>query len=147
MLKESTRYFKRNLKNIRFIKFALVGGSGIVVNMGLLYLLTDTFSIPYKLSSVLAIETSILSNFMLNNFWTWEERRNTPFLHRMLRYHISVLISAFFINWIFLVVLTEWFGLYYLISNLIGIALGTLVNFVLNDKWTFRELPRSGEAP
>lgn len=146
LLKAIYLYFKVNLKNVRLIKFVCVGGSGLVVNMGLLYLLTEKLSVPYKVSSIIAIETSILSNFFLNNFWTWQERRGSAFFQRMLRYHISVLISAFLINWIFLVLFTEWFGLYYLVSNFIGIALGTLANFILNDKWTFKESPDSGKA-
>jgi dolichol-phosphate mannosyltransferase len=132
-------YIKSNILNPRILKFATVGLSGVGVNMGMLFLLTEYLHIPYLISSILAIEISILSNFFLNDIWTWRDRIKKKYLHRLIQYHISVGVTAIFINWLILLILTEFFGLYYLISNLIGIALGTFANYILNDIWTFRQ--------
>ncbi len=43
------------------------------------------------------------------------------------------------INWVVLVGLTEWAGVYYLLSNLAGILAGFLWNYTLNVKWTWRQ--------
>ena len=133
-------YISVNLINTRIIKFALVGLSGILVNMGLLYLLSEQFHIYYLVASILTIELSIISNFSLNDLWTWSDRKKKKLYHRFFQYHISVGLTAIFVNWLLLLILTEVFGIYYLVSNLIGIGCGTLFNYILNDVWTFKKL-------
>ena len=76
-------------KFTEFIKFAIVGGSGIIVNMGLFFFLTRFIDIRIEFASPVAIEISILSNFLLNNIWTFRKRETTvPFFSRMVRYHL-----------------------------------------------------------
>ena len=58
----------------RFSRFFAVGASGVAVNMGFLILMTEGLGTPYAISSLVAIEFSILSNFTLNNAWTWSDR-------------------------------------------------------------------------
>ena len=139
MLIKFLNYAKTNFINLRFIKFSIVGASGIIVNMGLLFLFTEKLSIPYTISSIFAIETSILTNFILNDIWTWRERKNETLVKRITKYHVSVLIAAYGINWPVLIILTELLDFYYLLANLIGIALGTIFNFIINDLWTFKK--------
>ncbi len=131
-------YLKNNLLNTRILKFSIVGVSGILVNMGILFILTEYFHILYLISSIIAIEISIISNFLLNDIWTWKDRIKKKFIYRFVQYHISVGITAVLVNWGILFILTELFGVYYLISNLIGIGVGTLSNYIINDLWTFR---------
>lgn len=137
-MKAIVQYIKENIFNLKILKFGIVGGSGVVVNMGLLYILTAYFHIDYKIASIFAIEMSIITNFLLNNYWTWQDQRDKNFWLKMMQYHISVGIAAILANWLLLIFLTEVVGIYYMISNLIGIAVGTALNFVINDLWTFR---------
>jgi dolichol-phosphate mannosyltransferase len=133
-----TLYVRNKSLYTRFLKFSLVGFSGVLVNTGLLYVLTAYLGVVYFISSIFAIELSILSNFLLNDIWTWRDRTKKTFWKRLLQYHISVGITAVLVNWVILILLTEFFGLYYMISNLIGIACGTLANYLINDLWTFK---------
>lgn len=132
-------YIKTNLIHPRAIKFSIVGGIGVLVNMSILYLLTEFFNVLYIISSIFAIELSILTNFLLNDIWTWSERKKKKFYQRLTQYHITAGTTAFVANWLLLIFLTEVIGIYYLISNLIGIGVGMLSNFILNDIWTFRQ--------
>ncbi len=134
------KYFKNSLTNPRVIKFAIVGASGVIVNMGLLYVFTEYFKLYYMLSSVIAIELSIITNFVLNDIWTWNDRTKQIWIKRVVKYHF-VSMGALVANWLVLVGLTEGFGIYYMLSNLIGICTGMIINFVLNDLWTFKERP------
>jgi dolichol-phosphate mannosyltransferase len=125
----------------RFVKFCVVGLSGVGVNMFFLWFFTEILKLFYLLSSPLAIELSILNNFILNDLWTWRDRRKPGKLNyfkRMVQYHISVSVSAVIANIFLLWFLTEIFHLYYLFSNLLGIVAGTLLNYFINDRWTFR---------
>ncbi len=56
-----------------FIKFALVGLSGILVNLGVFTVLVS-MGMNKFLASPISIEISIISNFLLNNFWTFAQR-------------------------------------------------------------------------
>lgn len=133
-------YAKGSLLSARLLKFGIVGATGVVVNMGLLFLLTVWGGLPYTLASLLAIESSILSNFLINLVWTWGDRRDRgAFWSQIFRYHVGSGATAFLGNYLVLIGLTELFHIHYLVSNLVGIGVGTLFNFIISDLWTFRK--------
>ncbi len=125
--------------NPHFLKFAIIGTSGICINMAFLYLFTSVMGIYYMASAIYAIEISILWNFIFNNIWTWKDRKKQKLYKKIVKYHISTGLSAILGNWLILLILTEFFSVYYLVSNLIGIAAATIANFLLSDLWTFRK--------
>jgi dolichol-phosphate mannosyltransferase len=136
----------------RFLRFCGVGASGVVVNMAALIFLTERLKINYVVSSLLAIELSILSNFVLNNAWTWGDRRTQPLRERFLKYHLVAGFTALTGNWCVLVVLTSLLSVDYRLANLIGIAAGMCLNFLLNHQWTFaaegeREVIEQSQRP
>jgi len=121
----------------RFIKFGIVGTSGILANNFVLWLLVELSGLPFYLCSLIAIETAILNNFLLNDAWTWADRKSGSKIIRFLKYNASTAFSSIFINISVLMFFKEWVGLPYIISNLIGIGFGMLVNFLINHYWTF----------
>lgn len=126
---------------VRFIKFGIVGGSGIVVNMGGLWFFTEVVGIYYLISSVLAIALAMISNFIWNDLWTWRDRGEPgvkAYLTRMAKFMVVSSIAAYIGNLGVLWILTHYFHVYYLISNLIGIAVGTILNYSVNNLWTFK---------
>ena len=128
------------IKNSRLLKFGIVGLSGVVINMGVLYILSEDVRLPYFISSLMAIELSILTNFVFNLHWTWRDRKNElPVWRKLFRYHIGVAGTAYLVNYVILVGLTEWGGIQYMISNLVGIGVGTIANYVISDRWTFKK--------
>ena len=123
----------------RFVRFGVVGASGVVVNQGLLMLLHGTLGVPLLISSVCAIEVSIITNFLLNHVWTWRLSLRTPgLLRRCLLYHAAAVMAAFAGNVIVLMVAVEVFGVDYRIANLVGIVIGTVINFTAGELWIFR---------
>ena len=54
-------------------KYYAVGASGVLVNLALLFYLTEFVGLWYFLSYTLAISASITSNFILNKLWTFRE--------------------------------------------------------------------------
>jgi len=126
---------------IRFVKFGIVGGSGLFVNMFLLWFGKEVLNLPLAIASLIAIGISIFTNFLLNNYWTWKDnstKNKYPFFHRMWRYYVTASLSAT-INYITLIVLSEYVGIYYLIANLIGIGFGIVFNFTLGEFWVFKK--------
>jgi dolichol-phosphate mannosyltransferase len=122
---------------VRLWKFMLVGLSGVLVNMGFLYFLTEELGIFYLVSSIIAIEMSIVSNYCLNDVWTFEDVDNRhSWTGRFLRFHL-VSIMGLLINFTTLFVLTSVFSVYYLLANLMGIVLAFLWNFIVNRRLTW----------
>ena len=60
----------------KFLKFCLVGASGVGVNLGVLALLS-AFEVRTSYASAWAIEISIISNFLMNEVWTFKEQSTT----------------------------------------------------------------------
>ncbi|MDO8873222.1 MAG: glycosyltransferase family 2 protein [Methanoregula sp.] len=123
----------------RVFKFGLVGISGIVVNMGLLWYLTEFVGLYYLVSSLFAIELSILNNFIWNDLWTFKagaSHKLSSRLHRLISFHV-VSAGGLVINMGILYLLTSVGGVYYLISNIIGILVGFGWNFMVNRRVTW----------
>jgi len=123
----------------RFIKFSVVGGSGTLLNMGLLWSLTEAAGLPYLVSAAIAIETSIIINYILHSSITFADRRAASrkiFLKRLLKYNLASL-GGLAINLGVLWLLTEVTGMYYLVSHLCGIVLSTLWRYSISLKWAW----------
>ncbi len=126
---------------LRFIKFSVVGGSGVIVNMGFLWFFTEVVGIFYIVSSVLAIALAMINNFIWNDLWTWRDRGKPgvkALFHRFIKFCIVASIAGYGGNLGVLWILTHFFNIHYLISNAFGIAVGTILNYSLNNIWTFK---------
>ena len=127
----------------RFWKFAVVGASGVLVNMVTLVVLAEYFDAHKVIAWMFAVGLSILSNFLLNNAFTWRDIRHSSRIHFFLRgalaYPVAVMgIGANFAVWYPLVKYVSDDFPYYAIFNLLGIVAGTSVNFILSSKLIFR---------
>jgi dolichol-phosphate mannosyltransferase len=109
--------------------------------MSLFYLLNEFFYLSYQISGVIAIESSIISNFILNSYWTWRDRKTSDSKEKKIRffkYHLATGFSAL-VNYGILISLIEVLALNKYFSNLVGIAVAGCINFGLNHFWTFRK--------
>jgi dolichol-phosphate mannosyltransferase len=133
----------------RFWKFALVGASGVLVNMITLIVLAEFFDANKVIAWMFAVGVSILSNFLLNNAFTWRDIRHSSRIHFFLRgalaYPVAVVgIGANFAVWYPLVKYVSDDFPYYAMFNLLGIVAGTSVNFILSSRLVFRpSMPRN----
>ena len=62
------------LDKYRFFRFAIVGGIGVPINLGILVVLTE-LGLHYAASVVLATEITMTINYLLNNYWTFSHRK------------------------------------------------------------------------
>ena len=126
----------------KMVKFGFVGFSGVLVNVGFLYLFTEYLGLYYITASVLAIEIAILNNFFLNDYWTFDLKDEVnSFTQSRLKRFFSfqcVSIIGLIINIGILYILTDFFGIYYLVSNLIGILIVFFWNYLVNRHITWK---------
>jgi len=123
----------------KVFKFGIVGLTGIVINLAILYLLVEYASLNKDLASPIAIEISILNNFVWNDLWTFRSNENGKLFNRWQRLGAFNIVSAggAAINYGIFLLLTAWFGVYYLAAQFIGILLGFIWNFMVNRRFTW----------
>src|ERR687894_87891 len=133
----------------RFWKFALVGASGVLVNIITLITLAEYFDASKVIAWMFAVGLSILSNFLLNNAFTWRDVRHSSRIHFLLRgalaYPVAVVgIGAnFAVFYPLLKYVSDDFP-FYVIFNFLGILAATAVNFALSSRLVFKpSLPES----
>ena len=126
----------RNLED--FIKYSLVGVSGVFVNLGLYLFLTRYYEISEVVAPLIAIESALISNFILNNFWTFGKRiTHSRIRVKFIKFHLVSGLSAL-INYSVFLTLFLVFGLFDILANLIGIGLAAIVNYLINSNWTWK---------
>lgn len=126
----------RNRKD--FIKYSLVGIFGVFVNLGMYTFLTRYNGVSELLAPIISIESALISNFILNNFWTFDKRISQSRIRvKFLKFHLASGFSAL-INYSLFTTLFLVFQLYDLYANLIGIGLGAIVNYLINSNWTWK---------
>jgi dolichol-phosphate mannosyltransferase len=134
----------RLAKSSRFLRFIAVGLSGLVIDMLVLYLLSDasTLALPLTRSKIVAAEIAIINNFLWNDRWTFADRsrsqpRKRQMLRRFLKFNIicfsGVILNVLILNLIYNFVLPNQY-----LANFIAIASVTLWNFWLNLKLSWR---------
>ncbi|AFY46758.1 putative membrane protein [Nostoc sp. PCC 7524] len=128
----------------RFLRFGLVGLSGVFVDMAVLYLLSDpsTLALPLTRSKIIAGEIAIFNNFLWNDAWTfadvsmrqqeWHQR-----LKRFVKFNIiclaGLVLNVLVLNLVFNFLIPNRY-----IANLIAIAVATIWNFWVNLKLSWR---------
>jgi dolichol-phosphate mannosyltransferase len=128
----------------RFIRFGLVGLTGVVVDMSMLYLLSDptTLGLPLILSKLIAGEIAVCNNFLWNDAWTFadvsmQQQEWYRRLKRFLKFNAICLVGLGFnvsiLNFIFNFI---WPDRY--IANLLAILVTTFWNFWFNLKLSWR---------
>src|SRR5260370_36538962 len=74
---------------IRLARFGTVGVSGVAVNLAAFWILSSTLRLHYLIAGPLAIELAFLSNYALNNSWTFADRRSDPLSTGLLRRQVG----------------------------------------------------------
>ncbi len=127
-----------------FLKFCIVGASGVLVNLGLFTLLL-ALGVNKFLASPLAIECSIITNFFGNNYWTFRRRSLASGVHvRGLRFNVVSILSLAISYGTFVILSQAFPTVAPQVHQFIGIVPATLVNYFLNSYWTFRDT-RAGD--
>jgi putative flippase GtrA len=127
-------------KLIKMIQFGIVGGSMLILNVVILYLLTTVLGIYYIISAILSCLVLTGLSFYLNENWTFNsitQHKHKKMWHRVVSYYL-VSLSGISLNVIILFLLTNYGNVYYLYSSIIASFLVYLWNFSLNEKITWR---------
>lgn len=118
-----------------FIKFAIVGAIGIVVNEGLLVTIQSA-GVYFLYAGAISIEVSILSNFVLNDLWTFSDRRTGSLGGRLAKFNALMLVGLA-LNLAVLDAGTIYIGMAAAVANLFGIAAAFALRYALSVKYAW----------
>lgn len=130
------RLVKESPEDWILVKFLLVGLSGVVVNLMTYSLLLQVFHSHEVTAATVAAAVSMLSNFMLHDWYTWRGMGKGAKWIRLFKFGLVSSIGLIIqVGFVFLCV--EWLEWYSLYANLLSIAAGTVWNYISNRRWTW----------
>jgi dolichol-phosphate mannosyltransferase len=126
----------------RFIRFGVVGLSGIFIDLGVFYLLREIFGMALTRSAIFSSEIAIINNFLWNDIWTFRDlsriqKGNKQKLRRFFKFNL-ICLSGLFANILIINLLFNIFCMNEYFAKLIAIAVVTFWNFWLNLKLSWR---------
>ena len=144
----------------RFIKFAIVGTIGMMVDFLVLNIMKLIFEgvslgvgwdvplepdqIQLVAANTISFSAAVLSNFTWNRLWTFPESRERPLGRQLVQFSI-VNVFGLIINTVVLVVMHEYVfqnffseRLSYNLAKAVAIAIVLFWNFGINRIWTYR---------
>jgi len=127
----------REKESKRLMKFMVTGIAGIAISVGMLWFLTEIAGIFYIISGLISKEAGTLLSFAANEFWVFGDRIKASWKEsakRCIQFNINRALSILVVI-ATMTILTEFLGVHYLISNLIGIGVAFPFNYVMSNKW------------
>ncbi|MDQ6816855.1 MAG: GtrA family protein [Actinomycetota bacterium] len=120
----------------QLIRFATVGASGYVVNLGVFAACVHLLGIDYRVSAVAAFVVSVINNFWLNRHWTFDARSGHAVFQGARFFAVSLV--AFCFTYVVLIALVSGAGLPKVVAQAIAIVAGTPLSFLGQKLWSFR---------
>lgn len=143
----------------RFLKYALVGLQISVLHWAMLYCLTEFLGLWYMFSTMTTTILTSLFGFTLNSKWTWSGHKpvemsvfkdaikswkhpieviKIAWKSRFVRYYFVGVMSIGF-GWLQVYVYTEYLGLWYMLSSVLGTMVVMTSTFIIRDKWIWKD--------
>ncbi len=122
----------------QYIRFCVVGATGVAVDMGIIYLLADPSMLGWNLtlSKVIAAEIAIFNNFIWNDIWTFRglARSGNIWAERLARFgkFNLICVAGIGLSVLLLNVQVHWLKINVYLANFISIVSVSVWNFFMN---------------
>lgn len=121
----------------RWARFSAVGATGIVVQAVALVFLMRVVDMHYLAATAVAVEASVLHNFIWHRKWTWADRRASGVVPMLLRFNLTTGAMCLAANLVLTFAFVGGAGLDAYTANMGAIAICSLINFILSDRFVF----------
>ena len=121
----------------RWAKFGAVGATGIMVQALMLVFFLHVVGLHYLAATALAVEASVLHNFVWHRKWTWADRPQTCVSLMLVRFNLTSGAMSLIGNLVLMFIFVSQVGLNAYAANVITIAICSLINFTLADRFVF----------
>ncbi len=120
---------------LKFLKFGVVGFSGVFVDFGITYLSKEILRIPKYIANAIGFIVAASSNYIFNRIWTFESH-NPEVMVEFTEFFLISLIGLG-LNTMLLWILVSKFKMNFYFAKIFAIALVTVWNFLANVMITF----------
>jgi len=124
-----------NLNFLKFIKFCLVGFSGLIIDFATTYLLKEKVKIPKYIANASGFILAASSNYVLNRIWTFHSK-NSNIINEYSSF-ILISIIGLGINTLVLWIFNDKLKKNFYFSKIIAVFTATFWNFLANSFFTF----------
>ncbi len=127
------------VNNSRILKFLITGGIGLTVNLGTYHTLY-VLGVPYLQGSIVALFIAIIVGFILQKYWTFDDRGSSRTSVQFMQYAAVALMNLVF-NTAIVYALVDLAHVHYLIAQTIGAGLVAIASFFIYKKYVFKSTP------
>jgi putative flippase GtrA len=120
---------------LKFIKFCMVGFSGIFVDFGVTYFFKEVIKLQKYVANAIGFTCAATTNYFLNRSWTFHSQ-NPHIVQEFSRFFLIALIGLA-INSAIIWLMNEKFKINFYLSKLVATVTVTLWNFLINAYFTF----------
>lgn len=120
---------------MKFLKFGVVGFSGVIVDFAVTYVCKEFLKIQKYVANGIGFTVAATTNYFLNRIWTFESQ-NPEVLVEYSKF-IFVSLIGLGINTLILWMLVSKFNKHFYLSKLFAIGVVTVWNFLANLFFTF----------
>jgi dolichol-phosphate mannosyltransferase len=128
----------------QFIRFCVVGFSGLVVDTAVLVPLVDHVSLDPRFAAVFAFAAAVTWNYLFNRIWAFESGRSSS-IARSYLFFVSICLGGLAVRIGVMHLLIEYAGMgvkpWYILASFVGIAAATVFNFLGSKFVAFRSRP------
>lgn len=121
---------------LKFLKFCIVGFSGMIIDFGTTWLLKEKIKINKYIANSTGFTLAASSNYLLNRFWTFHSIN--PRIATEYGSFILISLVGLAINNLIIFLLNEKIRINFYLSKLFAIGVVTVWNFFMNYMVTFR---------
>jgi putative flippase GtrA len=131
---------------VRFVKFAMVGALGAVIDFSVLNLLIQAFGVPKVWANTCSFTVAVFSNFTWNRLWSFPESRQRPLKTQLPQFALVNVIGLAINQVVFLgldhyafaPLVGELWG--YNLAKAVAIIIVLFWNYGINRIWTYKGL-------
>jgi putative flippase GtrA len=120
---------------LKFVKFCLVGFSGVFVDFGFTFFFKEIVKLQKYVANAIGFTFAATTNYLLNRIWTFQSH-NPRVALEFSRFFIIALIGLG-INSAIIWLMNGKFKVNFYLSKLVATAIVTLWNFLINAYFTF----------
>lgn len=88
-----TSFITNPRERIRFLRFAVVGVYGAVVDFGIFNLLNGLVGVPAVRASVVSFSAAVVNNFLWNRYWTYPDSRSKALKRQLTEFSLISMIG------------------------------------------------------
>jgi putative flippase GtrA len=119
----------------KFVKFGVVGFSGIFVDFGVTYLCKEKLRIHKYVANSLGFILATISNYLLNRYWTFSNGQSAQF--SQFGKFFGIAIIGLVLNNLLIYFFNDKLKINFYVSKAIAIVIVSVWNFLGNYLYTF----------